>query len=239
MIFSGPLYGKVLRGEKTQTRRPASSSDPANRYRPGMRRAVQKGRGIHGEAHIIITDVRLEAVGDITFEDARAEGFRTRDDFKAYWIELHDKKWLEREEEENGDWAALKELRILARFDQRHAHKQVWVLTFELDRTERPRLLADRNAKTDYVDAPARALDHEPEAIDATTQNRFSQEGHKGWMARESQREIDRERMAAEERLRQVRIDARAQGVDITHLEAAIVERIRRAERKIRQRRAA
>lgn len=238
MIFSGPLYGKVLRGEKTQTRRLVQSADLATKYRPGMRRAVQKGRGIHGEAHILLTDIRQEQLGRITFVDARAEGFKTTTDFKAYWIGLHDAKWLERLRDEVDDPMTC-EVAIVARFAMRWSPKTVWVLSFELDRTERPRLLADRNAKTDYVDAPARALDHEPEAIDAATQGRFSKEGHRGFMAREAQRELDRERMGAEERLRQVRIDARAKGVDISHLEASIVRQLRAAERKVHQRKAA
>lgn len=234
MIFTAPLYGKVLRGEKTETRRLFQSCDLATKYRPGMRRAVQKGRGIHGEAHILLTDVRRELLGAIDFKAARAEGFRTVQDFKAYWLGLHDANWVERQED-----TELTDEQIQDRFYQRWALKEVWVLSFELDRTERPRLLADRNAKSDYVDTSARALAHEPEAVDTATQIRFSREGHQGFMAREAQRELDRERMGAEERLRQVRIDARAKGVDISHLEASIVRQLRAAERKVHQRKAA
>jgi hypothetical protein len=250
LIFTAPLYGKVLRGEKTQTRRLVQPKDLGTKYRPGMRRAVQKGRGIHGEAHILLTDVRRELLGAIDFNAARAEGFRTTEDFKSYWIWLHDTAWADRTDEECCDIytaspedtkspSELMAARINDRFYQRWALKEVWVLSFELDRTERPRLLADRNAKTDYVDAPARALDHEPEAVDIATQLRFSREGHQGFMAREAQRELDRERMAADERLRQVQIDARAKGVDISHLEASIVRQLRAAERKVHQRKAA
>jgi hypothetical protein len=240
VIFSPPLYGKVLRGEKTQTRRLAQSGDLAAKYRPGMRRAVQRGRGITSEAHIILTDVRREPLGLITFEDARAEGFKTRADFAAYWLGLHDPTWkrwtAERDEK---DEEPLTEFDALERFDLRYAQRQVWVLTFDLDRTERPRLLADRNAKADYVEAPARALDHEPEAVDASTQDRFSKEGHQGFVAREKQREIDRERLAVHDRLQRVQTEARAAGVDIVQFELGILQRLRAAERKIHQRRAA
>jgi hypothetical protein len=241
VIFPPPLYGKVLRSEKTQTRRLAQHGDLATKYRPGMRRAVQRGRGIPNEAHIILTDVRRELLGAIDYEAVRAEGFRTVPDFKAYWLGLHDKAWTERNREEVAeeywdDWLAE---RGADRFYQRWAFKEVWVLTFELDRTERPRLLADRNAKADYVEAPARALDHEPEAVDASTQDRFSKEGHHGFVAREKQREIDRERLAVHDRLQRVQTEARAAGVDIVQFELGILQRLRAAERKIHQRRAA
>jgi hypothetical protein len=75
--------------------------------------------------------------------------------------------------------------------------------------------------------------------VDATTQTRFSEEGHQGWVAREKHREIDRERLAADERLRRVQIEARAAGVDIGNIEAGILQRLRAAERKIHQRKAA
>lgn len=237
MIFSSPLYGKVLRGEKTETRRLVQPQDLGTKYRVGMRRAVQKGRGQPAEAHIVLIDVRRELLGAIDFDAARAEGFRTTGDFKRDWIERHDAKWVEAMAELSGELAV--EADISDRFYQRWAFKEVWVLTFELDRSERPRLLADRNAKADYVDAPARALDHEPEAVDAQTQARFSREGFQGWMAREKQRELDRERMLAHERLLRVQIEARAAGVDISQIEMVIRQRLREAERKIHQRKAA
>jgi hypothetical protein len=127
----------------------------------------------------------------------------------------------------------------LARFESHHAHREVWVLTFELDHSDRPRLLADRNAKTDYTEQPARSLRGSAdagEAIDAATAERYAREGHQGFLARAHQREMDRELLAAEERLRLARIEARAKGIDVTHLEASIVDRIRRLERKVHRR---
>lgn len=296
MIFTQPLYGKVLRGEKTQTRRLVQAGDLATKYRTGMRKAVQKGRGVHGEAHIILTDVRREALDRktcalcdgpsqwnactacggtgiqprLTIHDAKAEGFRTTLDFKIYWLGLHDKTWIARREKLVADEAAepYTDDELLARFNERHAHRQVWVLTFQLDTAEQPRFLMQGSPLTEggkarvmsnrqrtpgkakarevtgpeehgYSGSPARAMPHEVEPIDARTQDKFSQEGHQGFVAREKQREIDREHLAAEERLRQVRIDARAQGVDIGHLEAAILQRVRAAERKVHQRKAA
>jgi hypothetical protein len=240
MIFSAPLYGRVLAGRKTQHRRPVLRNDAATKHRPGMRHCVKRRQDTPAEAHIVLTDVRREPVGEITFEDARAEGFKTRAEFAYYWLNLHDRQWakwnqerLERGEELLSDFDALE------RFNGQHFNRQVWVLTFELDHSDRPRLLADRNARTDYTEQPARSLRGSAdagEAIDAATAERYAREGHQGFLARAHQREMDRELLAAEERLRLARIEARVRGIDVAHLEASIVDRIRRLERKVHKR---
>jgi hypothetical protein len=236
MIFSPPLYGRVLSGRKTQTRRPVKPKDEATKYRPGMRRCVQRGRGKPGEAHIILTDVRREPVGEITFEDARAEGFKTTVEFKRYWLGLYSPGLVKTID---GEDAEVTDEYVEEHFTAKHAHREVWVITFELDHSDRPRLLADRNAKSDYTEQPARSLRGSAdagEAIDAATAERYAREGHQGFLARAHQREMDRELLAAEERLRLARIEARARGIDVAHLEASIVDRIRRLERKVHKR---
>lgn len=227
MIFTQPLYGKVLRGEKTETRRLALPSHPPHKYRVKQRIAVQKGRGVSAEAHIILTAVRRERLGLLDFDAARAEGFRTTLHFKVYWVAIHDKAWVEKwdEGEDTYDAAAV------ARFEKRWAPKEVWVLTFERDHSERPRLLAHRNARANYVEHPAQAMPHEPEAVPANIQKGFSREKTEGFVAREADRQADRERLGLVERLQ----IALSEGGD-PRVEESIRKRIRALESRNRRR---
>lgn len=89
MIFGKTLVKPVLEGRKTQTRRLVKPGELECYYRPGRKYAVQSGRGKPAIARITVLDVRRQRLGDLTFDDARAEGFRSRDAFFAYWTDLH------------------------------------------------------------------------------------------------------------------------------------------------------
>lgn len=229
MIFPKSTVGKIVRGEITHVLRPGNTRPPALNARV----FVKASQHDPVACHILIREVRVRTAGEVDYEWARLLGYRTTDEFRTVWVETHDPRAVEIATD-----AGLYDAALLEHFE-RHAGRRVFIVRFELDRTERPRLLADRNARTDYVEDPARALSHEPEAVDQVTQARFSREGHQGWVAREKQRELDRERLAADERLRRVQLEARAAGVDIGHIEAGILQRLRAAERKIHQRKAA
>lgn len=175
MIFAPALARKVLAGAKTQTRRAVQPGRDC-RYRPHHTYAVCPGRGKPAAGRILITDVREERAGDITFAGARAEGFRTTGEFKAAWVRLHDKAWVQREETRRAQIGAqLHDDTIVLRFDHRHVDTPVWVIEFTLP-VDPVRLLADRHAKADYVDTQARALPDEPEAVDEQTQARISKD---------------------------------------------------------------
>jgi hypothetical protein len=256
MIIPRTAVGKIVRGEITHLLRPGSTRAP----KVGQRRFIKASQRDEIACHIVILDVVERLAGQIEFADARKLGYRTTDQFKAAWVQEHDIPWLNRQ------MAAMlpfpDDLEFAARFDGRHAPRKVYVVRFEVDRSEQPRFLMEGSPLTDggkarlmsnrkvkprkakprevtgpeetgYASSAARALSHEPEPVDAQTQDRFSREGHQGWVAREGQRELDRELLSAEERMRLVRIDARAQGVDIGHLEASILQRVRAAERKV------
>lgn len=91
MILPPYLAKLVRRGLKTQSRIPVR----IGARRPGGSRSsptiygIQPGRGEKAIAHVLVTDVRRERLGDITDRDARAEGFRTREQFFAHWRDLH------------------------------------------------------------------------------------------------------------------------------------------------------
>lgn len=83
MIFKPELAAKVLSGEKTMTRRKLPC-----RYKAGRWYKVQPGRGKFHVCHVFITKVREERLGDITYADARREGFESSTKFFVYWLKL-------------------------------------------------------------------------------------------------------------------------------------------------------
>lgn len=104
MIFAADLAGKVLAGEKTQTRRPArlATLTPAAkhhgrakltfepcRYVAGRSYAVQPGRGKRAVGRILVRSVEVVTVGAISLADARAEGFTSTTAFYDRWRELY------------------------------------------------------------------------------------------------------------------------------------------------------
>lgn len=89
MIFRPELVRKIAAGKKTQTRRPVKAGEAQCRYRPGRDYAVQPGRGKPARFRIQVLAVKSTTLGAITFEEAKAEGFRTRDEFLDYWRELY------------------------------------------------------------------------------------------------------------------------------------------------------
>lgn len=120
MIFAYTL-DRVLSGKKTQTRRIAGSGERLIErggvpcvvtaggrvvYQVGRSYAVQPGRNDKAVARIRLTDIRQEALGTISDDDARAEGYPTRDGFLATWRSIY------------GEGFDLS--------------RDVWVLTFEL-----------------------------------------------------------------------------------------------------------
>jgi hypothetical protein len=176
--------------------------------------AVQPGRGKPAACRIEILDVRQELVGQITFDDARAEGFRTTAEFSAAWVRIHDKAWV-------AAWNGTEdEHDLTVRFTERHAQKPVWVITFKLDHAHVPRLLAARPAP-DYVTDPRLALPGEPEALSDEDWKRHV-EAHRDrnaaeWQTvEEHQRELDRRLMSQDERIARMRREANMRGVDIT-----------------------
>jgi hypothetical protein len=137
VIFKPVMIHKIAAGQKTQTRRRIRTPEPT--WTVGRAYAAQPGRGKPASLHFIVTEIRRERLADLTFEDARREGFKTRDDFFEYWADLYG--------------------------GTPNPDLEVWVLTFRRDDRDMPRLLAARMGRGDYVTDPHQAARDEPEAI--------------------------------------------------------------------------
>jgi hypothetical protein len=116
MIFQYS-YEKVLDGTKSQTRRivkPGESplylysqadvpegadgkilivkSAGRTKWQLGLAYAAQPGRTKKAVGHIVIKSIRQERLQDVSGEDVRAEGFRTREEFHETWNKVHTKR---------------------------------------------------------------------------------------------------------------------------------------------------
>jgi hypothetical protein len=198
VIFSRQLAHLVLAGRKTQTRRLVKDSDAGVcRYRPGHTYAVQSRRGGPSRGRIEILSAEEQLLGDITFEDARAEGFRSREEFFAHWAE-------ERGRVQPGELDELdpaERAEVLKRIADEPV--SVWKITFKP--TEDVRFL-HRDSSHGYTHNPHQAMafgeeagrvEPEPEPVDEETQHRITRAAHE--KAADEQREAwleQRERIA-------------------------------------------
>jgi uncharacterized protein YhfF len=261
MIFKPELARQVARGSKTQTRRRVKSNEGTCRYQIGRDYAVQPGRGQKQIARVTISAVRSEPLGEVTLEDARAEGFRTRADFADYWMALYDRDWPILEEQFCGrcaGWghvndescepcdgigaypqpARPSDEKIIERFMARHADRQVWVIEFTLSAPDRDIFLAHPGPNNgDYTHNRERSFDPDtPVTVTPTDLERYARENRKRHEERTMSLEQQRQHLQLEEQLRQARHDAAAGGIDITRLENVIQAKIEAIRRKTRKR---
>jgi hypothetical protein len=188
-------------------------------------------------------------VNEITYQDARAMGYRTTADAMAGWVRLHGTQPEEGRCECCGGPGVREGFCVTcgcddqfsAAFHARHSHKPVWILTVELDRSHTPRLLAGRpSVGSDYVSSPTLAAADEPECVDERTQDQFAREGHQGWLAREAARQANRDLLTLDERVRLALAEGDAQGTDLHRQKQALLQRVKAIENKVnRERRAA
>jgi hypothetical protein len=125
MIFTPENCDKILKGEKTQTRRLVKPGERLTNYPDGRKvavvgalpdvsrhikwvvdqtYAVQPGRGKAGLGRFRLLDIRQEQVKEISESDAIAEGFGSAAEFFETFESINGKRALD---------------------------KEVWVLTFE------------------------------------------------------------------------------------------------------------
>ncbi|MBL8162442.1 MAG: hypothetical protein JNJ61_10690 [Anaerolineae bacterium] len=169
MQFKPELIERILAGEKTQTRRVVKPNERLIGFMPGTRFAncvaimrdqhphsikwqigrdysLQPGRGKIGVGtRIRVTDLRLdEDVRQISEADARAEGFRNREEFLETWIAINDKSanmtWVNLEFRKEWKWYTGRRWHPISYDDDpiaylmsRQAERyRAWVIQFEV-----------------------------------------------------------------------------------------------------------
>lgn len=229
MIFQRELCHKIVQGKKTETRRPVKPGETQCRYRLGRSYALQRawpqrdpddeqpaprGRAETLATRIIIQAAHDEPLGDLDDAGARAEGFKTTDEFFDYWRKLY----------------GVEDVDV----DQR-----VWVIHFTVD-NHRPRLLTPASrphgSEHGYTSKPEEALPDEPEVIDRGPLKPWFTNSEKVRAA--AQRDLDAQRLrplTPEERYRELREMAKARGIDVSNDEKAIGRRLDAIERKVRR----
>ena len=165
---------------------------------------------------LLILAADTQTLGTVSFQEARAEGHRTTTAFRADWVQRHDLSWLAKHQDAEDDL-------LLERFDTRWAARMVWAITFQLDTDEPARFLADRNATTDYVDSPARALDGEKDgAVTGADLEKMAKENHARMQIIRGEQGLRETARTLSKRLNdEIRRNGKA-GVDLTMRLAAI-----------------
>jgi hypothetical protein len=234
--------------------RPASRRDPvtamvngqpvlACKYLIGHTYAVQPGRGKDGICHILVENVQAEPAGAITYTAARAEGFRTTDEFKATWVRLYDARWIASQEETTDEDGVITTDRhlmtsdLVPRFDEHHADTLVWAITFRVDTEHRPRLMRARpNEAGDYTETALDAMRGEPEAIPAGLLDYYTKDAHERFAGQPGRREENLRKYSSSlaNRLRQAAVAAQRAGdhPDTVSTLALIEEHIKTLERQ-------
>lgn len=201
MIFTPKHAHLIVAGRKSQTRRPAKDTQPS--YKVGKTYPVKTGLGKPPLAHIQIIAANLQSLGDITFQDARAEGFKSRDDFFDEWRDLYG----------NADPSL-----------------QVWAYAF-VPTAER-RYMAKRPAQgermgntRDYVSRPHMSLRDEPEVVPAEYQEELTKQAQERWQAHEAERTIELNAMTLDEKVAELQ-RRKASGAPVDRYLKAISNRV-------------
>jgi len=90
MLFKRTLFGKILSGEKTASRRPMERKRGRRVYEVGEKVGIRNGY-VKPKAHVVITRRYRQKIGNMTDEDAKKEGFKDLEEFKRVWKRLYGK----------------------------------------------------------------------------------------------------------------------------------------------------
>jgi len=141
IVLGHPATGILHQGVTAHLQR-VNPNDHACRYAIGQRLAVKVMVPGPNALHIRITAVQGPkqqfTLGQLTIQDARALGHTRLDHLWRHWITNHDQTWLGRAIHDGTDT----EHEIERRFQDEWASKLVWLLRFEIDHTETPRMLS-------------------------------------------------------------------------------------------------
>ncbi len=227
----------IAAGKKERLTLPKRSEN-APRFLIGETYPVLPPGATEPACHIEILGKQLGKAGDGGLGEAQAEGFRTIDERKTWWVRRHDPAWVyfrENVEAEDGsiDYEPLTDEQHAEQFDAEHSDRPVWVLTFRLN-GDVPRLLVAGAGDDDLGYAAAGGLPGEMEAVSEPVQRAITAKAAAGWAALRSDEIGHRRAKAAASRLRKVERQAQAAGVNLD-LEFVDLERVLlRMEVKVR-----
>ena len=177
MIVSKALANALATGRATQLRRPHHMTP----LKPQHTYSVMPGVGRPAECRVTVLEARVTVCADLSYEDARAMGYRTSGEAKAAWVRTHDRAWVKRElidlAEAFDDGCSVVDWLLVKRFDTHWASKLVQVVTVKRV-VDEPRFLADqrRSNAGQYTRSASRSIDPTAEAVDEMTQERYSRQ---------------------------------------------------------------
>jgi hypothetical protein len=255
LVLSREEAQRVAARRKTQLRRLARTDPLTGRMRhsmtmePGAIFDVYPGAAA-GEARpvcaIEVVAVREQQLGAVTFEEAKAEGWRTRAEFADHWMARHDRRWPLLEEQpcptcegwgtvdgvrcsagcdDVGAVMAPAELdddQVLDVFVRVHGERLVRVVEFAVE----PHRYLHRQSDALYTSDPRQALPDSGEAVDAATLERYARENRAAHAAGQHRR------LAEALEVEQLRALARDQGIDVRELRRAEERRLLRSRQR-------
>jgi hypothetical protein len=213
VIFDRHIAWHILDGKVTQFRRPVRSPRPG--WTEGeLHKLEVERRGADGpERHILgfirIAQVELQALADITDEDARASGWRDARRLFTRWREKYGTGPLDPD-------------------------ARCWTVTFELSREHIPRLL-HRDSQHGYTHDPRLALVDEPEAVDETTQADITRRAGEVYNATHAEDELRRKARSLSAQLKETVNRATRKGIDIDENVERIRAELDAVQRKLRE----
>jgi len=84
VMFKRCFLDKIVKGEKTQTRRLHRKTWQVGKVYP-----VQTSWYCKPSTHIYVTRKFQQRLGDINLEEIRKEGFKSHEEFQQAWIEIN------------------------------------------------------------------------------------------------------------------------------------------------------
>jgi hypothetical protein len=245
-VIVSPTILKLIQQRKaTQICLPVRLGEKKCGYRRGHAYKVRVARG-ESPVTITVTDVRPEPkhVGAITLQDIRKSGFRTRADYLAHWQELH----ASESKIPSAVWVVslvCGDARDVGRYLAAFPPKQFCAAILPNGKRcgrgfrdkqdvckcgrRRPEVSED---DIGYTTTPSRGVRGERQAVDATVQERYTQEAHVRHAVRRRQTVAERADLLPAERLHLVEQESRRLGIDISSESRLIAQRVDRAERQ-------
>jgi hypothetical protein len=149
-LVTGPtIASQIQYGHRTTYMQPVKASHHRRRYHEGQRLSLKGYVGGSTLAHLIVTGAERIQLGHVDYGLVRELGYVRVDAFQEAWVAEHEPDF-------DGE--------PLERFQRRHAHREMWVIRFALDRTLPDRYMA-QNSEEGYTESTARGLKDEPPAL--------------------------------------------------------------------------